>query len=138
MQMNGRTLSLLYQRAHDRMRDVEGLVLDPACGSGTFLLEAVRYVAAHDESRTPVTVHGVEKNPRMLLLADLNLGHHRGLTFERACADSLRELGQPGSPLGLKPNSVDVILTNLRALWVGAALGLLELLGVAEEDQIAG
>lgn len=86
------------------------VVLDPACGSGTFLLEAVRFMGG---SRSKVTVHGVEKNPRMLLLADLNLGHMPGLSFERACADSLRDLGQPeSSPLGLKPNSVDVILTN--------------------------
>ena len=84
-------------------------ILDPACGSGTFLLEAARF---NKRSMTPTTVYGVEKNPRMLLLADLNLRHHN-VCFRRACLDSLRELGRPvGSALELRPKSVDLILTN--------------------------
>lgn len=89
------------------------VVLDPACGSGTFLLETVRFLSAGRSRRRALTVRGIEKNPRMLLLAGLNLGHQPGINFERACADSLRELAQPESPpLDLVPNSVDVILTN--------------------------
>lgn len=89
------------------------IVLDPACGSGTFLLETARFLFAQGSRRPPLTVYGIEKNPRMLLLADLNLGHQFGLVFRRACADSLRVLGQSTlAPLGLLPDSVDVILTN--------------------------
>ena len=89
------------------------VVLDPACGSGTFLLETVRFLSARQSRKSPLAVYGVEKNPRMLLLADLNLGHQSEIMFHRACADSLRELGQfKAPPLGLLPNSVDVILTN--------------------------
>ena len=89
------------------------IVLDPACGTGTFLLETARHLWSKESSREKLTVYGVEKNPRMLLLSDLNLGHKEGLVFERACADSLQTLGLSNdAPLGLKPNSVDVILTN--------------------------
>ena len=93
--------------------DASDVVLDPACGSGTFLLETASFLSARRSRETPLTVYGVDKNPRMLLLADLNLGYRPGLLFHRACADSLRVLGQSEAPLlGLQPNSVDVILTN--------------------------
>lgn len=86
-------------------------VLDPACGSGTFLLETARFLA--DQSGHHLDLYGVDKNPRMLLLADLNLGFHTGINFFRTCTDALRCLGQyPTSPHGLVPNSVDLILTN--------------------------
>ncbi|MCY3853188.1 MAG: N-6 DNA methylase [Gammaproteobacteria bacterium] len=88
-------------------------VLDPACGTGTFLLEVARFFSLRQPPQEPPTIYGVEKNPRMLLLADHNLGYRSDLSFHRTCADSLRELGRPkASPLGLAPNSIDVILTN--------------------------
>ena len=91
----------------------DDVVLDPACGTGTFLLETARFLSTRRSQARPFTLYGVEKNPRMLLLADLNLRHKSELIFQRACADSLRELGQcETAPLGLLPNSVDVILTN--------------------------
>ena len=89
------------------------VVLDPACGTGTFLLEAVRFVSAQQRHGAPVLVHGIDKSPRMVFLADLNLGREPGVAFYRACADSLRDFaGSDFPPLGLSPDSVDVILTN--------------------------
>ena len=89
------------------------IVLDPACGTGTFQLETVRFLSAQQSAHRPFSIYGVDKNPRMLLLADLNLGHHYDVLFQKACLDSLRELGHSRSaPLNLSPNSVDVILTN--------------------------
>ena len=89
------------------------IVLDPACGTGTFLLETARFLSTQRSQRGPFAIYGVDKNPRMLLLADLNLGHKSDVMFQKACADSLRELGRSTSgPLNLSPNSVDVILTN--------------------------
>ena len=89
------------------------IVLDPACGTGTFLLETVRYLGAAQSQRGLFSVCGVDKNPRMLLLADLNLGHRSDVSFQRACLDSLRELGHSKTaPLSLSSNSVDIILTN--------------------------
>ncbi len=89
------------------------IILDPACGTGTFLLETVHFLSARKSQKGPFTVHGVDKNPRMLFLAALNLGHKSEVVFQKACADSLRELGRSQvTPLGLVPDSVDIVLTN--------------------------
>lgn len=89
------------------------VVLDPACGTGTFLMETIRFLAEHQSQSRPLSIFGIDKNPRMLLLADLNIGHTSNVFFKTACMDSLRELGNSkASPPGLSCNSVDVILTN--------------------------
>jgi len=89
------------------------IVPDPACGSGTFLLETVRFLSSEQSKRSSLTIYGIEKNPKMLLLVDLYLGQQPGLTFQRAWADSLLDLGRPKAPLlGFLPNFVDIILTN--------------------------
>ena len=91
----------------------DDILLDPACGTGTFLIEAARFISSKRPPAKPLTVYGVDKNPRMLLLADFNLGHTPNLVFRKACADSLRQIGRPNPTLlDLGPNSVDVILTN--------------------------
>ena len=113
------------------------VVLDPACGTGTFLLETARFLSTQGPPARPLTLYGVEKNPRMLLLADLNLRHKSALIFRRACVDSLRELGQPDTaPLGLLPNSVDVILTNPPfGVTVSRDTGILDLFEAGEMCQ---
>ena len=89
------------------------VVMDPACGTGTFLIEAARFIAARRPSPVPTTVYGIDKNPRVLLLADFNLRHIPDVVFHRECLDSLKQLRHPPAALsGLGPNSVDVILTN--------------------------
>ena len=89
------------------------VVLDPACGTGTFLMEVLRFVLEDGRLDERFPVYGVDKNPRMLVLAGLNLGEKVGTAFHRACADSLRDFGDKSEPpLGLRPNSVDIILTN--------------------------
>lgn len=75
-------------------------VLDPACGSGTFLIE---YLKKLNSNRTS-EVFGTDKNPRMLLLADLNLGHFPKVKFTKQLSDSLKTT-QPHE-------KYDVILTN--------------------------
>ena len=89
------------------------LVLDPACGTGTFLMEALRFIATQGHREKRYAVYGVDKNPKMLVLAGLNLGGRSGAEFHRTCADSLRDFdGTTSAPLGLRYNTVDVILTN--------------------------
>ena len=89
------------------------IVLDPACGSGTFLLETVRFLSRSNHSKSTFNVYGVDKNPRVLLLAEHNLGNQSRHVFRSTCADSLRGFGQSADfPLGLSPKSVDVVLTN--------------------------
>lgn len=85
-----------------------GLVFDPACGSGTFLIEALKHWG---KRKKRPTVHGADKNPRMLLLAELNLGHSPDAEFTAALADSLFDDDRL-SEIGIRPNSVDYIFTN--------------------------
>ncbi len=75
-------------------------VLDPACGSGTFLIEYLKKLKPKRSSE----VFGVDKSPRMLLLADLNLGHFPKVKFTKRLSDSLKETGSD--------EKYDVILTN--------------------------
>src|SRR5690606_31382906 len=66
-------------------------VYDPACGSGTFLIEMLKFREknAGQKNASPAEVWGTDKNPRMLLLAELNMGHYAGVTFHRRVTDAL-------------------------------------------------
>jgi type I restriction enzyme M protein len=69
-------------------------VYDPACGSGTFLIEVARSWARERElpkeaHPAPFSLWGSDVNPRMLLLSELNLGHLAGLNFRRELTDAL-------------------------------------------------
>ena len=103
-------VSMMIEIVSPKPSDV---VLDPACGTGTFLVETLRFLPKRPAPTDPLAVYGVDKNPRMLLLAGLNLGGKSGATFHGACADSLRAFNDPKTtPLDLRHNMVDVILTN--------------------------
>ena len=75
-------------------------ILDPACGSGTFLIECLNYFSGNKK----VEVFGNDKSARMLLLADLNLGHFDKVKFSKKLSDSLKS--------ALFENSFDTVLTN--------------------------
>jgi type I restriction enzyme M protein len=85
-------------------------VYDPACGAGTFLIETLRYWRAAVGSKAAASVFGSDVNARMLLLAELNLGHMQGIDFHGQVLDALdarsisREWPSPGS--------FDFIFTN--------------------------
>lgn len=83
-------------------------VLDPACGSGTFLLEVARLWEGGSKSK--MQIWGVDKNPRMLVLADLNLGHVPWLHFDGRLLDSLFDIGAESTSDWY--NSFDCIFTN--------------------------
>lgn len=80
--------------------DIKLKVIDPACGSGTFLIEYLKKLNSKKKSK----IFGIDKSPRMLLLADLNLGYFQKVTFEKQLTDSIKntELN----------NEFDVIFTN--------------------------
>jgi type I restriction enzyme M protein len=84
-------------------------ILDPACGSGTFLIESLKYLRHKGKKGEKYEVWGVDKNPRMLMLADLNLSGHDDCIFNKKLADSLMP---DEHATWLKPNYFDVILTN--------------------------
>lgn len=83
-------------------------VLDPACGSGTFLLEVARLWES--SAKSGIKIWGVDKNPRMLVLADLNLGHVPWLRFDGQLMDSLLDIGKESTATWY--NSFDCIFTN--------------------------
>ncbi len=85
-------------------------VYDPACGSGTFLIETLKY-RQPSKNGAENMVWGTDKNPRMLLLSDLNLGHLAGITFHRRVTDALfPQLDE--EHLWPCPDSFDIIFTN--------------------------
>jgi type I restriction enzyme M protein len=85
-------------------------VCDTSCGSGTFLIEVLKFWrSAGKKRRRPFEVWGADKSARMLLLAELNLGNLEDVIFHRQLMDSL-------APPQIEPwssyNYFDVILTN--------------------------
>jgi len=86
------------------------LVLDPACGTGTFLMETVRYWSAHCSMKGNMHIWGIDKNARMLMLSELNLGHLPKVEYFRGLADFLSR--NPTASFGEKFSAFDYILTN--------------------------
>ena len=113
------------------------VVLDPACGTGTFLMETGRFIANRQSQGTSLSMFGIDKNPRMLLLANLNIGYGSDTLFKTVCMDALRDLGKSkSSPFGLFPNSVDVILTNPPfGVTVTQETGVLDLFGAYRNNK---
>jgi len=88
-------------------------VYDPACGSGTFLVETLKFFQANNKTKknTQNAVWGTDKNPRMLLLAELNIGHYSNVAFYRRVIDSLFPVTDDKNKWPDK-NNFDVIFTN--------------------------
>lgn len=87
-------------------------VYDPACGSGTFLIETLKYWGTPAKGEA-LQVWGSDKNPRMLLLSELNIGHARGVQFKRRLLDALFDIPSNKSHTSFaSPNAFDFIFTN--------------------------
>jgi len=84
-------------------------IYDPACGSGTFLIEAIKELQkANIKAKTKI--YGSDINPRMLILAELNLNDMKSIQFNRQVHDAFTE---PSKKLKwLKSETFDIILTN--------------------------
>ena len=89
---------------------VTSRVLDPACGTGTFLVEVVRLWNSNSSKGKKGRVWGIDKSARMLLLSELNLGHNKNIKYRRALADSLYQT--PTSLFEELNGGFDFILTN--------------------------
>ena len=89
---------------------VSSRVLDPACGTGTFLIETLRRWHTANTDCDSHSVWGVDKSPRMLLLSELNLGHSKRTIYRRALADSLYQ--SPSTLFEDLTEGFDYILTN--------------------------
>ena len=86
------------------------LIYDPACGSGTFIIECLKKMM-RDSITSNFEIWGTDKNPRMLMLSELNLGHIQNITFKSRLTDALFP-----TPAGLdvlpKYEMFDHIFTN--------------------------
>lgn len=85
-------------------------VIDPACGSGGFLIQTISYVCRHnpDLDRSFYIrehIRGIEFNPDIALSAMLRLAFEGGTGAEITCANALIEDEQFN-------NAFDIVLTN--------------------------
>ncbi|AKB21905.1 N-6 DNA methylase [Methanosarcina sp. WH1] len=85
-------------------------ILDLACGSATFLIESCKRLQNNSPNISNFELYGLDKNPRMLLLAQLNLGFDEKCIFHNKLADSL--FVKEGSIDWYVANSFDIIITN--------------------------
>lgn len=84
--------------------------IDPACGSGGFLIQAIRFIERnHPRLEQPTyvrnCVRGIEFNPDVALAAMIRLTFEGGLGQEVICANALVENAS-------LENQFDVVLTN--------------------------
>lgn len=88
---------------------LKAAVCDPACGSGTFLIETVKFWRTKRKSAVHRVI-GLDKSARMLRIAELNLSHHADVEFVGVCQDALTPVARWAGRL--RPNSIDVVFTN--------------------------
>ncbi len=58
------------------LEPTHGRVYDPACGSGGMFVQAEKFLEAHNEDKTAISIYGQELNERTWRLARMNLAIH--------------------------------------------------------------
>jgi len=86
-------------------------VLDPACGSGTFLIEQIKLWNSSIHEDLKLEIWGNDKNPRMILISELNLGYRSNCIFNKTLDDFLFPSNAKLEDW-FKPNTFDYIFTN--------------------------
>ena len=81
-------------------------IVDPACGSGTFLISAARHAASQQKQ---ISIIGMDKSPRMMLIAQLNMVHSSPFSLKWKVCDTLRYSEYKD---WIPFSSADYILTN--------------------------
>ncbi|MBA7644805.1 hypothetical protein ES703_52552 [subsurface metagenome] len=91
-------------------------IIDPACGSGTFLSTAARVLLKMGASPEDVTANiiGVDKDRYLAGLASSRLAMATLIPAKVYCADSLALVGEEGEPFPLRNElgKFDIVLTN--------------------------
>lgn len=58
------------------LEPAKGRVYDPCCGSGGMFVQAEKFLAAHDQDTTAISIYGQEANERTWRMATMNLAIH--------------------------------------------------------------
>ncbi|EWT03345.1 restriction endonuclease subunit M [Intrasporangium oryzae NRRL B-24470] len=58
------------------LEPTKGRIYDPACGSGGMFVQAEKFLAAHHQDKTALSIYGQELNERTWRLARMNLAIH--------------------------------------------------------------
>jgi len=58
------------------LEPAKGRIYDPACGSGGMFVQAEKFLAAHHQDKTALSIYGQELNERTWRLARMNLAIH--------------------------------------------------------------
>jgi len=85
-------------------------IIDPACGTGTFLIELIRKWKKQDVSLHLSKLAIADKNPKMLFLANTNLNNGPGGRIRQVLTDSLFPAN--GSDSILVEGFYDCVITN--------------------------
>ena len=88
-------------------------IIDPACGSGSFLLEAARRIAVSNGVSTD-RIHGIDKDAYLVRLSQLHLALQFDTTFPITCSDSLTWDGNgfESSPTSRLIGQFTLVLSN--------------------------
>jgi len=105
--------------------DYRELVIDPACGSGGFLLYAIKHImekAIHEygvENSKEIiwdfshrNIYGIEINSRIARIAMMDMVIHEDGHTNIECNDALKDYDEFDPRKDIKPNKYDVLLTN--------------------------
>ena len=92
---------------------VEDIVIDPACGAGSFLVEAARTLTDANPA-VKRSLHGVDKDAYLVRLARLRLALEFGESADLHCADSLAWSGNGFDASDTRRNTgaYTLVLTN--------------------------
>jgi len=105
--------------------DYRELVIDPACGSGGFLLYAIKHImekAIHEygvENSKEIiwdfshrNIYGIEINSRIARIAMMDMVIHEDGHTNIECNDALKDYDEFDPRKDIKPNKYSVLLTN--------------------------
>ena len=90
-------------------------VIDPACGTGTFLYKTAEYLLTKKVSPELLskTIYGIDKDMYLTKLANIHLSILTGVEANVYCGDSVERIGQDGNTIPINfENSFDIVVAN--------------------------
>ncbi len=107
----------------------DDLIVDPACGSGSFLLSAAKYIDITGGNVRRERIHGVDKDTYLVRLSQLHLAIQYDTLFPVNCADSLHWGGN-----GFEESETQELIGKFSLVLTNPPFGA-KIIAVAEEDR---